>query len=103
MKIGQPFTSGTWSVIRGKQDEFVARWMEFIEWTHANAPGAESFLLIQSSEEPHRFISFASWENQQAVSAWRERQEFQELLGRCREVCEDFRGTDHVLAAAVGT
>jgi heme-degrading monooxygenase HmoA len=102
MKIGQPFTSGTWVVMKGKEDEFIARWTEFVGWTHENAAGAEAFLLIRNTEEPHRFISFASWESDEAVDAWRARPEFQELLGRCRELCEDFRGIDHVLAAAVG-
>ena len=103
VKIGQPFTSGSWIVATGKEDAFVTRWTEFVEWSHVNARGAGSFLLLRDVAQPNRFTSFAPWESEDAVDVWRGRPEFEELLGRCRELCEDFSGTDHVLAAAVGS
>lgn len=101
-KIGQPYTSGNWVVMEGKEEEFVARWTEFTEWSLANAPGAEEFLLIRENEDPRHFISFGAWEDAGNVAAWRDRPEFQERLAACRALCEDFKGTDFTLAAVVG-
>jgi quinol monooxygenase YgiN len=101
-KIGQPYTSGNWMVMEGKEDEFVRTWTEFTEWSLANAPGAETFLLIRDATNPGRFISFGAWEDAGNVAAWRDRPEFQQRLGACRALCDDFVGTDHTLAAAVG-
>jgi len=102
VKIGQPYTSGTWVVRQGREEEFVARWTEFTEWALANAEGAQGFLLIRDSEDPRRFLSFGGWDDPDAVNAWRSTPEFADRLGRCRELCEDFRATDHTLSAAVG-
>ena len=99
---GKPYTSGTWVVKEGRQDEFVARWTEFTKWSLANAPGAQHFVLIQEAADPRRYLSFGEWSDGAAVDAWRSTPEFQQRLAACRELCEDFRGTDHTLAAAVG-
>jgi heme-degrading monooxygenase HmoA len=101
-KVGQPYTSGNWIVKVGNEEEFVTRWTEFTEWSLANASGAESFYLIRDAAEPRHFISFGAWDDHQSVSSWRDTKEFQDRLARCREVCEDFRGTDYTLSAFVG-
>ena len=101
-KVGQPYTSGNWVVKEGSEQEFVKRWTEFTEWALANAPGAEHFVLIRDVADPRRFASFGAWEDSASVQAWRERPEFQQRLGACKALCEDFRPVDSVLAAAVG-
>jgi heme-degrading monooxygenase HmoA len=101
-KIGQPYTSGNWLVKEGNEEEFIRRWTEFTEWSLANAPGADSFLLIRDSTDPRHFMSFGAWEDADLVSAWRDRPEFQQRLGACRELCDDFKPTDSTLSAAVG-
>ncbi|HEY3210740.1 MAG TPA: antibiotic biosynthesis monooxygenase family protein [Actinomycetota bacterium] len=101
-KIGQPYTSGNWMVREGNEEEFVTRWTEFTEWSLANAPGAETFLLIRDATDPRHFNSFGSWEDAGNVTAWRDRPEFQERLAACRALCDDFKGTDFTLSAAVG-
>jgi quinol monooxygenase YgiN len=101
-KIGQPYTSGNWIVKDGKVEEFVARWTEFTEWSHAKAPGGQTFLLIRENADPRHFVSFGAWEDTNSVTAWRERPEFQQRLAACRELCEDFKGIDFTLSAAVG-
>jgi heme-degrading monooxygenase HmoA len=102
MEIGQPFTCGTWIVSPGNEDEFIERWTEFVGWSHANAGGAQRFWLIRDIAEPSHFLSFGEWGSKEDVDGWRATDEFQQLIGRCRELCADFRGTDHTLAAAVG-
>ena len=102
-KIGQPYTSGNWTVKEGKEEEFISRWTEFTEWSLTNAPGAETFVLIRAASDPRRFTSFGAWEDMASVTAWRDRPEFQERLAACRALCDDFQPTDSSLAAAVGT
>src|SRR5205809_7469183 len=101
-KIGQPYTSGNWIVREGNEDEFVSRWTEFTGWSLANAPGAETFILIRDAADPRHFLSFGAWGDAAQVAAWRDRPEFQQRLAACRELCEDFKPTDSILAAAVG-
>ena len=84
----------------GSEEEFVNRWTAFIEWTSDNAAGAESFVLVRSTDQPRRFLSLGAWESQEAQEAWREMPRMQELLGRCRELCEEFDSHSYALAAS---
>lgn len=101
-KLGQPYTSGRWLVKAGSENDFIARWTAFTQWSLNNAPGAESFVLIQDTGDPRQFISFGVWDNPEAVRMWRQRSEFSELLGECRALCEEFEPHDYTLAASPG-
>jgi len=97
----QPFASGNWLVTDGKQDEFVARWTEFLGWTRANVPGLEGASLIQDTGDPRHFVSFALWSDAGARGAWKQMAGFAEHLGACRALCEEMAGSDFELAAEV--
>jgi Antibiotic biosynthesis monooxygenase len=56
-KTGQSYSSGDWLVQAGSEDEFIERWTTFIEWSLSNAEGAESFVLVRSTEDPRKFLS----------------------------------------------
>ena len=101
-QTGQSYSSGEWSVRAGSEDEFIRRWNAFIEWTLNNARGANSFVLVRSTEEPRKFLSLGSWESEEAQSAWRETPRMQELLEQCRELCEEFDSHPYTLAASPG-
>jgi heme-degrading monooxygenase HmoA len=88
-KTGQSYSSGEWLVRAGSEEEFIKRWTTFSESTLGNAPGAVSFVLVRSNEDPRRFLSLGAWENQQAQQAWRAMPQRQELLDQCRELCEE--------------
>jgi heme-degrading monooxygenase HmoA len=94
------YVSGEWRVRAGNEEQFVARWLAFTGWSLHNAPGAESFVLIRDVEQPCRFVSFGAWADLESIRAWRGRPEFAQLLGRCRELCEEFRAGDYALAAS---
>src|SRR5712691_7595714 len=96
------YASGDWIVKEGREQEFVARWQEFLDWTKADAAGLRRAVLIRDSENPQHFISFAEWESPDAPGAWRSLPPFVEKLGNCRALCEKFRGSDYGLAAFVG-
>src|ERR671931_568187 len=99
-RLGQPYTSGRWLVKEGEEDAFVAEWGAFTEWSLESAPQAESFVLIQDSNDSRRFLSFGAWADADSVTAWRETPEFRERLGRCRALCDEFEPHDYTLAAA---
>jgi heme-degrading monooxygenase HmoA len=99
-KMGQAYSSGNWLIQEGKKEDFIARWTNFAQWSLENAPGVESAVLVQDSDNPRRFLSLGAWVDEEAMSAWRQRPEFQELLGACRELCEEFEAHSYTLAAA---
>jgi heme-degrading monooxygenase HmoA len=99
--VGQPFTSGNWTVKPGNEEEFIRRWTEFTSWAQREASGAQGFVLIRHMDDPRQFVSFGSWESKDAVDRWRSTPEFVQYLGACREVCDEFRPADSTVAAVV--
>jgi heme-degrading monooxygenase HmoA len=99
-KTGQSYSSGEWSVRAGSEEEFLERWITFIQWLLYNAEGAESFVLVRSTEDPGTFLSLGAWESQEAQEAWRQMPRMQELLGQYRELCEEFESHTYTLAAS---
>ena len=96
---GRSYSSGEWLVRAGSEEEFIERWNSFIEWTLNEAPGAVSFVLVRSTEEPRRFLSLGAWESQAAQEAWREMPQMQVMLGHCRALCDQFDTYRYTLAA----
>jgi heme-degrading monooxygenase HmoA len=101
-RTGQSYSSGEWLVRAGSEEEFIERWTTFIEWTLNDAPGAESFVLVRSMEDPRKFLSLGAWESQQAQEAWREMPQMQVMLGQCRALCDEFDTRRYTLAASRG-
>jgi heme-degrading monooxygenase HmoA len=99
-KIGQPYSSANWLVKEGSADEFVSRWTAFVEWSFKNAPGLESGLLVQDSDNPRRFLSLGAWDTAEAMQAWRQMPVFQELFEGCRELCDEGQVRSYTLASA---
>jgi quinol monooxygenase YgiN len=99
-KTAQSYSSGEWLVRAGSEEEFIQRWTTFIEWSLNDAPGAESFVLVRSAEDPRKFLSLGAWENQEAQEAWQQMPRMQELLGQCQELCEEFESHPYTLAAS---
>jgi heme-degrading monooxygenase HmoA len=92
-QVGQPYTSGSWTVRDGSQDEFVERWIKFVR-TAADDSGAQSFTLIQDREGPRQFVSFGAWRDWDSVDAWRGSAVFAEHMRACRELCDNFHPGD---------
>jgi len=66
----QSYSSGEWLVRAASEEEFIERWTAFIGWSLKDAPGAVSFVLVRSNEEPRKFLSLGAWESQEAQEAW---------------------------------
>jgi heme-degrading monooxygenase HmoA len=84
----------------GSEEEFVTRWKALVGSAEGLA-GAQSFVLIQGRDDPHRFISFGAWEDWSTADEWRASQTFMSAMGACRELCEDFRPNDSTLRVAI--
>jgi heme-degrading monooxygenase HmoA len=95
------YASGNWVVTEGREEEFVRRWTEFLQWTRASFAELGSAHLIRDEETPGHFVSFATWKSVEALRVWRSRPEFAERMGACRALCDDFRGSSFSVAAVV--
>jgi heme-degrading monooxygenase HmoA len=100
-QVVDQFSSGTWRVLDGREREFITRWTEFLEWTRSSSKDLHEARLIQDSDDPNHFVSFASWSSGEAMQRWRSSAEFATKLAACRALCSDFRGSSYTLAAAV--
>ena len=97
----QPYTHGTWIVKPGKEDDFIRAWKELAEWTKSNVPGAGTGRLLRDREQTNRFASFGPWESLEAISAWRQMPDFQQRIGKIRELLESFEPQTLELVAEV--
>jgi len=95
------YASGTWIVTKGREEEFVRRWTEFLQWTRSTFDELGTAQLIRDEESPGHFVSFATWKSVETLRDWRSRPEFAERLSACRALCDEFRGSSYTLAAVV--
>lgn len=93
--MAEHFASGSWRVRKGKEQEFVERWAEFLQWTRKTQPALGSASLIRDEADPSHFVSFATWPDAESRAAWKGSPEFPEKFRPCRELCEDFYGSDY--------
>jgi heme-degrading monooxygenase HmoA len=98
--MAETYTSGTWIVKPGDEDDFVAAWEAMAAWA-AEMPGAGTFLLVRDTENAGHFMSFGAWESFEAQEAWKAQPEFRERLGAVRSHCDDFTPSVFELAARI--
>lgn len=100
MSVSSVYTSGIWDVKEGKEEAFAKRWEEFASGTKKDTPSGISFLLIQSTSNPKRFISIGEWESSDAVKAWRESADFKKSFAELRELCENIQAGNFTARAS---
>ena len=88
--MGQPYTHGVWTVRPGQEDEFVAAWREFAEWTSREVSGAAWAKLLRDTSAPQRFISVGPWRDREAIESWRSLPGWQERVERLRPLLDRF-------------
>lgn len=67
--MGQPYSSGVWIAKPGREEEFVAAWREFAEWSSATGGGRGWTKLLRDREQPTRFVSLGRWDSSDAEEA----------------------------------
>ena len=87
--VGEPYTSTTWIVKPGQEDEFVRRWAEFAEWSAGQGLAAPA-MLLRDMDDPTRFVSFGPWEDLQLIWRWRDQTGFQEHVASMNELLVSF-------------
>jgi heme-degrading monooxygenase HmoA len=93
--MAEHYASGNWHVKAGNEDDFVARWTEFLRWTREAHPGLADANLIRDRKDGLHFVSFVDWQDPAARDAWKQSAGFMERFTACRELCEDFYGGDY--------
>jgi heme-degrading monooxygenase HmoA len=84
------YASGNWHVREGSEEDFLARWREFLEWTRGSAQGFQHAFLLQGRGDPRHFVSYSTWDEPASVQKWSALPEFEQKLGACRDLCENF-------------
>ena len=88
--MGKPYTSGFWTVIPGREEEFVAGWRALAQWAAEEFPGAGPPRLLRDLEKPNRFVSFGPWRDVDQITAFRNHPEFGRHVAAIRVLLEDF-------------
>jgi heme-degrading monooxygenase HmoA len=91
--MAEQYTHGVWTVKPGREDEFVAAWREFAEWSKREVPGALWVRLLRDSATPNRFVSVGPWASPEAVARWRAEPGWKERIGRIREMLDGFEAS----------
>jgi heme-degrading monooxygenase HmoA len=94
-RMAEHYASGSWQVTNGKEDEFMARWTEFLQWTRETQPGLMSARLTRRADDPSHFLSFSQWKDEASLATWKQSQDFQQRLGACRSLCTEFDSGDY--------
>lgn len=89
------YASGRWQVLPGREDEFIVRWREFLEWTHQHYPSMVDASLLRGSVTPSEFISFSEWKGAEDRDRWKNDPGFAVKMSACRELCEHMAGNDY--------
>ena len=89
------YASGRWHVLPGREDEFIVRWREFLEWTRQHHPAMVDASLLREAATPGEFLSFSEWKDAAARDQWKQDPGFAEKMSACRELCERMAGKDY--------
>jgi len=94
------WASGNWLVKEGSEEEFVARWKEWLGWTSQTMAGFRSATLIRADEDPRRFVSFSDWDNEASRAAWLNSDDSKQKFGAAKDLCDEFMGGNFERAAS---
>lgn len=87
--MAEVWTLARWTVVPGREDEFVAAWQELAQWTLTEFPAAKGTLL-RDRDEPNVFFSFGPWEDQATAARWRGSEGFRQRIAGLRPLLESF-------------
>jgi heme-degrading monooxygenase HmoA len=88
--LNQIFAAGNWFAKEGKEEEFKAAWKTFADWSGRNRHGSGTPYLLHNLNNPRHFISFGPWPSTEAITEWRNTQEFKNFVDKAKELCDKF-------------
>ncbi len=74
------YTSGDFTVRPGLEQRFIEAWSRLLKWAVDEVPGCRHARLCRHIDEPNRFLGLATWDDSNAVPAWRQMPRYQELM-----------------------
>ena len=96
-------TTGTWQVQPQHQAAFVEAWTLFAEWA-SSMPGSTRLRLGRDIGDPRRFVSFAVWQDADAVRTWKAAPDFPDRLAHVVQHVAEFQPAElGVVAVAEGS
>ena len=87
--LGQLIRLGIWTVKPSSVPEFIDAWQAGVDWIARNLPDDGEAILLQDSDNPTTFISFASSANPAKAQEVMSQTGFQELWARVQTLCEN--------------
>jgi heme-degrading monooxygenase HmoA len=98
---GAVYTSGTWNVKEGHEDEFRRGWQENVDSASLELPGIV-FRLLRDVENPRRFTSTAGpWRSLEQITAIRSSSAFQASMAAMAEHLDSYEISAWELVAEV--
>lgn len=64
------WTTGTWTVKPGREDDFIAGWSDFARWSAVTFGGDRAWLL-RERDQPGVFVTMGAWPSDEVIAAWR--------------------------------
>ncbi len=98
--MSEAYSSGVWTAKDGQGEAFVEAWTEFARWLRT-MQGAGTARLTRDLSEPRRYLSFAPWENAEAMQAWKSNPEFRQRMAAVQEHVAEFTPSEFELVAEV--
>ena len=96
--MSEIYTMGRWKPSDGREEAFVEAWSTFAEWASTRS-GAGTLRLARDVRADGVYVSFARWENLDAVRAWKGSPDFRERLSRVLRHVEEFEPTELAVTA----
>lgn len=97
--IGQPYRLGIWKAKTGNIPEFIEAWQSSTDWITQHLTVNGEAVLLQDTEDPSRFVSFAFSAKPEAAEEVMARPEFLEMWERLLSHCEEVQPNRMEVAA----
>ena len=94
------YTAGFWTAKEGEEETFIEAWREFAEWASGFA-GVRALHLLRDVKEPRRYVSYADWDDIDAIHGWKGSEQFKERIGAVKRHTDEFTAAELELVTRV--
>lgn len=95
------YSSGTWIVKKGHEEEFARIWQAAADQMSLEFPGV-TFRLLRDAENPTRFVALSgAWRGAEQIASARDLPAFKELMTQSGKIVESSELSTFELAAEV--
>ncbi|RJP72920.1 MAG: hypothetical protein C4524_15395 [Candidatus Zixiibacteriota bacterium] len=83
------YTMASWRVKLGRENEFHQAWKDLRTALHGNPHAPYLGKLLQNTDDPQQFHSFAAWDRLEDIQTARNVPVFQQALQSVRDLCDE--------------